>query len=278
MNQNPSLPWRMPHLIRISVLLHLAALFIIALAPSHWTSALAIVAANHAVLTLTGLWPRSTWLGPNWTMLPQACAERNEIALTIDDGPNPEVTPKVLGLLDRYGVKATFFCIGEHAARHPQLCKNIVARGHAVENHSQHHRHNFSMMGMRGLLREISAGQETLAMITGRRPQFFRAPAGLRNPFLDPVLARLGLRLAAWTRRGFDTRTGDAQAVAARLLKDLRPGAILLVHDGNCAFTAAGTPVILDALPIVLDAAARTGLRFVTLSTALQSTYDYPAR
>jgi peptidoglycan-N-acetylglucosamine deacetylase len=261
--------WRMPYLVRFSILVHTAALLAMVLAPRYWPMALAAIVANHVVLTLGGLWPRSTWLGPNWTALPPASAARMEIALTIDDGPDPAVTPKVLDLLDHYGVKATFFCIGERAARHSDLCRQIAQRGHAVENHSQHHRHHFSLMGMRKLLREIEAGQATLASITGQRPRFFRAPAGLRNPFLDPVLTRLGLRLATWTCRGFDTRTGMAETVAARLLKGLRPGAILLVHDGNCALTAAGTPVVLDVLPIILDRAAQAGLRFVTLPEAL---------
>lgn len=275
---NPALQWRMPHLVRISLLLHALALPAIALAPRHWPWVLAVIAANHALLTLVGLWPRSTWLGPNWTELPPACAARRQVALTIDDGPHPTVTPQVLDLLDRYGVRATFFCIGDHAARHPELCREIVARGHAVENHSQRHRHNFSVTGSAGLLKEIGAAQDTLGAITGRRPQFFRAPAGLRNPFLDPVLARLGLRLAAWSRRGFDTRRGDPRQVADRLLRGLRPGAILLVHDGNCALTSTGTPVILDVLPIVLDAAAGAGLHFITLATALQTCHDQPVR
>jgi peptidoglycan/xylan/chitin deacetylase (PgdA/CDA1 family) len=270
MNRQSTARWRMPWLIRITFALHAAALAALAIDLDRWPWALAAIAANHAMLTLTGLWPRSTWLGPNWTSLPKACAARNEIALTIDDGPHPEVTPKVLDLLDRYKVKATFFCIGVNAGRYPELCRNIAERGHAVENHSQHHRHHFSVMGMAGLMREIGAGQDTLAAITGRRPLFFRAPAGLRNPFLDPVLSRLGLRLAAWTRRGFDTRTGDADAVARRLMKDLRAGDILLLHDGNCARTASGVPVVLEVLPILLEAASRAGLRFVTLPAALE--------
>lgn len=270
--------WRMPVLVRITFLLHAAALPALAFAPRHWPIVLALIAANHLVLTLTGLWPRSTWLGANWTSLPAACRARGEIALTIDDGPDPAVTPRVLDLLDLHGVRATFFCIGEQAARHPDLCREIVARGHVIENHSQHHRHHFSLMGRVGLLREIGAAQDTLLSITGRRPRFFRAPAGLRNPFLDPVLARLGLRLAAWSRRGYDTRHGDPQQVARRLLQGLRPGAILLVHDGHCALTDAGQPVVLEVLPILFDAAKRAGLRFITLDNALQSCHDHTDR
>jgi peptidoglycan/xylan/chitin deacetylase (PgdA/CDA1 family) len=175
----------------------------------------------------------------------------------------------LLDLLDRYDVRATFFCIGEKAARYPELCRDIVRRGHTIENHSQHHRHYFAMMNRSGFLRELEAAQATLTAITGRPPLFFRAPAGLRNPFLDPVLTKLDLRLASWSARGFDTQVNDAARVSRRLLHDLRPGAILLLHDGNAARTSAGTPVILDVLPTVLTAAKTAGLRFVTLTAAL---------
>ena len=174
-----------------------------------------------------------------------------------------------LDLLDQYAVKATFFCIGKKAERHPDLCREIVRRGHAIENHSQHHRHHFSLMGTHGMMRELQAAQDTLTAITGQRPLFFRAPAGLRNPFLDPVLARLGLRLASWSVRGFDTRIGDAGRVKNKLLRGLRAGAILLLHDGNAARTSAGHPVILDVLPAILESAAAARLRWVTLRHAI---------
>ena len=124
-------------------------------------------------------------------------------------------------------------------------------------------------MGPRGFARELKAAQNTLTTITGQRPQFFRAPAGLRNPFLDPVLNRLGLQLATWSVRGFDTRIGDAERVKEKLMQGLRAGAILLVHDGNAARSADGRPVILDVLPALLESAATASLRFVTLRQAL---------
>ena len=257
-------------LLRLTLLLHLAMAAALLVQPSAWRWVLAAFAANHLLLTLAGLWPRCNWLGPNWTRLPAASARRGEIALTIDDGPDPEVTPAVLDLLDRLQVKATFFCIGENARRHPALCREIVARGHDVQNHSERHRHNFSMLGPRGYRRELEAAQDSLFSITGCRPQFFRAPAGLRNPFLGPVLEHMGLRLAAWTRRGYDTRSGDAAVVSRRLLPAVRPGAILLLHDGNCARSAAGVPVILDVLPGLAGQASASGLHFVTLSHALR--------
>ena len=256
-------------LIKGSVGLHAGAALGLALQPESWPWALGLLAADHAVLTAAGLWPRSKLLGPNWTRLPTPAVARGEIAITIDDGPDPEVTPGVLELLDRHSASATFFCIGERAQCHAALCSKIVRAGHAIENHSQHHRHNFSLLGPRGLLREIEAAQRSLTEITGRAPRFFRAPAGLRNPFLDPVLAKLDLQLASWTRRGFDTRVGDATAVSARLLNGLAAGDILLLHDGHAARGIDGRPVILDALASVLAAIHRAGLRPVTLLSAL---------
>ena len=261
--------WRPTLLIWASIVLHLLCLLWLIAAPAHWPWSLGAVAANHALLTLLGLWPRSRWLGANCTRLPDAAVAQKQWALTIDDGPDPAVTPRVLDILDRHGAKATFFCIGDKAARHPELCRDIVHRGHAIENHTQHHRHTFALLGLTALTREIQAAQTTLAGITGRTPAFFRAPAGIRSPLLDPVLSKLGLRLVAWTRRGFDTRVSNAATVSRRLLRNLEPGAILLLHDGNSARSPQGLPVILEVLPTLLEAAAASGLRTVTLAEAL---------
>lgn len=266
--EHPPRPWRPTPFVLASIALHAAALAALAWRAHWWPGVLALLGVNQAVLTLLGLLPRSRWLGPNLSRLPAAAAARREIALTIDDGPDPAVTPAVLDILDRHQVRATFFCIGERAQRHPQLCREIVERGHAVENHSHSHRHSFAFMGRRGFRRELLQAQEALVAITGRRPVFFRAPAGLRNPLLDPVLHELGLRLASWTRRGFDTRVADPEVLLRRLADDLRPGDILLLHDGNAARTATGEPAILQVLPRLLAQAAAAGLRPVTLQAA----------
>jgi peptidoglycan/xylan/chitin deacetylase (PgdA/CDA1 family) len=101
-------------------------------------------------------------------------------------------------------------------------------------------------------------------------PVFFRAPAGLRNPFLEPVLARLGLTLASWSVRGFDTNTRNPALIEKRLQDGLRAGAILLVHDGNAALTVEGKPVILSVLPAILKLARTRGFRAVTLREAVR--------
>ncbi len=258
--------WRPTRLIKASALLTLAEGAALAVRPDLWPWVLSVFVANHLALAFAGFWPQCDWVGSNWASLPPAAARRGEVAITIDDGPDPDVTPAVLDMLDHYGVKATFFCIGERAKQYPELCRQISARGHGVENHTMIHRHNFSMLGLGGFLSELEAAQATLTAITGFPPSFFRAPAGLRNPLLDPVLARLGLQLASWTRRGFDTREGNPKVVLAKLLDGLKGGDILLLHDGNAARTGQGKPVILEVLPPLLDAIAGAGLKPVTLA------------
>jgi peptidoglycan/xylan/chitin deacetylase (PgdA/CDA1 family) len=262
--------WHSSWLIRISILVHILLIGFVILYPEFWLYALLVFILNHLVITITGLLPRSHWLGSNWTRLPEWSANRNEIALTIDDGPEPEVTPQVLDMLDRYQVKATFFCIGRRANLYPELTKEIVQRGHEVGNHSQRHHHNFSLSGTRGITREVAKAQETLTNITGVVPKFFRAPAGLRNMFLAPVLSRLNLQLAHWSIRAYDTNVKNQEKVSTKLLSGLKPGAILLLHDGNAARTKSGEPMILAVLPKLIEAAKQQNLRFVTLTQAAE--------
>ncbi len=258
--------WPMPGFVKASVGVHLLAATAAFVAPPLAGWALAGIAANHLALVAAGLLPRCSLLGPNLTRLDAAAAARGEIALTIDDGPDPQVTPALLDQLDALGIRATFFCIAERAQRNPELTRRIAARGHSVQNHSHHHRHDFSLSGPRRIASEIAGAQQILAELSGRAPVWFRAPAGLRNPFLDPVLHRLGLRLASWTRRGFDTRESDPQRVLARLTQRLAGGDILLLHDGHAARGAgSGRPVLFDVLPALADAARAAGLRWVVL-------------
>jgi peptidoglycan-N-acetylglucosamine deacetylase len=264
-------PWRPAPFILFSAALHVAALVVLLVAWRWWPVLLAVIAIDHLAIMAAGLWPRSTLQGPNVVTLPDDAAARREVAITIDDGPDPAVTPQVLQALALHGAKATFFCIGERAARHPELCRAIVAAGHQIENHGQRHPTLASLMGVRGWRAEIEAAQQTLASITGRPPRFYRAVAGLRNPFLDPVLHRLGLRLATWSARGFDTRCTDPHKVLARLLARTRPGAILLLHDGHAARTPGGTAVIVEVLPLLLRELRERRLHPVTLSQAFAS-------
>ena len=260
--------WRPAPFILVSIYLHAGAILMMLVEPLHWRWALAVVLFNYALVCTAGLWPRSTLLGANLVRLPATAVQRGEIALTFDDGPDEEVTPQVLAILARHHVSATFFCIGEKASAHVEICRNIVAQGHTIENHGQRHRNYAALSGIDGWKREVGQAQDTLERITGRRPQFFRALAGLRNPFLDPVLQQFGLHLASWTRRGYDTRCNNADTVLARLIHKLDAGDILLLHDGNAARTPSGNPVVVEVLPRLLAELAARNLNPVPLSTS----------
>jgi peptidoglycan-N-acetylglucosamine deacetylase len=282
--------WRAAPLIRGSVALHVAATAAALIRTHAWPWALSAVVADHVLLTAAGLWPRSGWLGPNWTHLPApmsaaatcgaagaemaaagARAQANTaVAITIDDGPDPEVTPRVLDLLDAHGARATFFCIGKRVAEHPALARAIADRHHEIGNHSHRHLKRFSLLGLRGIGKEIGLAQQAILDATGERPRFFRAPAGLRNPLLEPVLAREGLQLVSWTRRGFDTVNRNAPAVLSRLTRRLQGGDILLLHDGHAARCATGMAVILEVLPPLLNRLAAARLTPITLRSALE--------
>ena len=265
----PAGRWHPNAFMRFTLILHAVAAGMVVVIPGFWHWSVLAVGLNQLILIVAGLWPKSDLLGPNWTRLPASAVARGEVSITIDDGPDPEITPRVLDLLDRYDAKASFFCIADKAQQYPELCREIVSRGHSIENHSLRHRVDFAFSGYRGFLREISEAQEVLARVSGSRPLFFRAPFGIRNPILEPVLSRFELQLASWTRRGFDTRDQDPERVGQRLLRDLAAGDILLLHDANAARTSDGEAMILRVLPSVLEAIREARLHSVTLRNAL---------
>jgi peptidoglycan/xylan/chitin deacetylase (PgdA/CDA1 family) len=257
---DPPVPrtFRSTPFLRLSWAAHGLGAAALVVAPGGWRVVVAALLANHAVIGASGMWPKSRLLGPNLVRLP--VSPEAKVALTFDDGPDPQVTPAVLDILDSHRAKATFFSIGRRVEAHPALAAEVLARGHAVENHSYNHPNTFAFGATRSMEREVLGAQDAIERATGRRPRLFRAPAGIRNPWLEPCLAKAGLSLVSWTRRGFDTVSRDAEAVTRRLLRGLRAGDILLLHDGGGARNAAGRPVVLETLPRVLDELASRGL------------------
>jgi peptidoglycan/xylan/chitin deacetylase (PgdA/CDA1 family) len=218
-------------------------------------STLALLVLDHVVLTAAGLCPRCNLLGPNITRLPEQARRQGMIAITIDDGPDPLVTPQVLDMLRDADATASFFLIARKAEQYPALVARIAGEGHSVENHSWSHSHTFAFSGPRRFRAEIGRAQQSLARLSGEEPRFFRAPAGMRNPLLQPVLSDLGLPLTSWTRRGFDTVKGDPRTVL----------------DGHAALAPDGRAVILSVLPQLLGSCRRRGLQPVSLKRAMQA-------
>ncbi len=157
---------------------------------------------------------------------------RREVWLTIDDGPDPADTPRLLDLLAARGAHATFFVIGENAARHPELIRAIAAAGHEVAHHTHTHPLAWFWCASPGRVgRELDAGMAAL-QAAGVRPGRFRPPAGIKNPWLAPSLRVRGLTAVGWSARGLERQSHDAEEVAHRVLRGLAPGAILLLHEG----------------------------------------------
>jgi peptidoglycan/xylan/chitin deacetylase (PgdA/CDA1 family) len=189
-----------------------------------------VLALSHMLLLYPTLRPNAQWLG---TVVTRFATDRNEVWLTIDDGPT-EDTSAVLDLFDAHDVKATFFLKGTLAERQPRLARAIVGRGHSIANHSQTHPSgSFWCLLPKRIDAEIELCNQTLASITGITPRWFRAPVGHKNPAVHPALARRGMRLIGWSARGFDAVVSDPRQILAGILPKLTPGAIIVLHQGR---------------------------------------------
>ena len=194
-----------------------------------WQVGLPLLMATHLPFCWGTLWPQSRLFCPVLTRLPTA---QRAVWLTIDDGPSTQ-TLAMLELLDRHDAKATFFVVGERAASHPELVREIVRRGHGVGNHSATHpAYWFWALPPRRMRLEIERTQSILEGITGAPPHWFRAVVGMSNPFVASVLKRAGLTRVAWNARGFDGVVADPARVVAGIERRLGPGAIVLMHEG----------------------------------------------
>lgn len=175
------------------------------------------------------------------------CRSTGGRVLTIDDGPHPEDTPRVLDILDQFGCKAVFFVVGERVRRYPELAREIVRRGHELGNHTMTHPQAWMWcLGPWRTRREIADCQRVIEEVTGQRPRWFRAPVGHRNAFTHPFAAAMGLKVVAWSRRGFDTVERDLGKMVKAFCDDPRGDDVLLLHEG--------TPVAVELLTRVLEA------------------------
>jgi peptidoglycan/xylan/chitin deacetylase (PgdA/CDA1 family) len=215
-----------------------------------WKTGLAALVLTHGAVLWSTFNPRSQLFCPALVRLPGAAPQ---VWLTIDDGPSDDTLP-ILDLLEAHGAKATFFLVGERARARPELVREIVRRGHGIGNHSDSHPQTaFWRLGPGALEAEIAANQRTLAEIAGTAPRWFRSVVGHTNPFIGPVLARHGLTRVAWSARGFDGVSCTPEQVLARIEPDLKPGVIVLLHEG----AAHGHNVeILRRVLVALDARA----------------------
>lgn len=195
--------------------------------------ALAPIFLSHVFLLYATLVPNCQWFGPVFRSFDTT---EPEIWLTIDDGPSVAHTPALLDLLERFQARATFFLIGKNAEQYPHLVTEILTHGHEIANHTYTHPSgSFWIAGPGRTAAEIDLCAELLRTVPERPAHFFRAPAGLKNIFVHPELNRRGLALIGWTVRGLDTVLRDPAKVANRIVRNIKPGAIVVLHEGRRA-------------------------------------------
>ena len=220
----------------------------------------AVLYTGGTVFMLTLLFdPRSRWLVDNQVEVP--CDGHPCVALTFDDGPSPDITPRVLAILREKNANATFFVVGRQVERNPGLVRQASSEGHVIGNHTFSHPPLFCFLTPRRLREEIDRAQETIFRATGVTPRHFRSPVGLRHPLLALALDRASLRLVLWRLRTYDTRALTPDELCRRILEQVRPGAIVLLHDRP----GPGSSAMLTALPDVIDRLRARGYEFVTV-------------
>jgi peptidoglycan/xylan/chitin deacetylase (PgdA/CDA1 family) len=232
-------------------------------------------------------WPERAWLGVSLVLgasfafglfgalslrsgiwcraLSRGAPAGGRVALTYDDGPDPRSTPPLLDLLEERGVRAAFFCVGARVRAHPELALRMAEAGHELGNHSDEHSHWTNFFPGRRLAREVQRCQESVRAATGRVPRFFRPPFGLTNHATGPVARELGLEVIGWQVRGLDLPGSAPERVAQRVLAGLRPGGVVLLHDGD-----REPELVVGATRALLDGLEERGLRAVPLGELLE--------
>ena len=219
------------------------------------------------------LLPPAVWAGYAWGShaLTLASAWRGprlsgKAALTFDDGPDAAPTPRVLDVLAAHGIKASFFLIGERAAREPALARRIAEEGHDLGNHTWSHR-SLWLSGPRETARQVGQGHAAIAEAAGAAPRFFRPPWGMTNLALFPLLRRLRTPCVFWTLQTEGRRPAAGALQIERARRRTRGGAILDLHDAD-GVPGAGAR-LLEALPGMIAAIRSLGLSLVPLRELL---------
>lgn len=189
------------------------------------------------------------------------------VALTFDDGPNPGATPSILDTLAREGVPAAFFVLGKAAERWPELVHRAARDGHQVGSHGYAHR-KLHLRTPSDVRRDLELGTWAIERACGVRPRFFRAPHGFRSPWVTPIARSLGQRTVGWTLGVWDSDRPGVDEIVERVLDGVRPGAIVLLHDGDGYDPEGDRVQTALALPAIIEGLRRRGYGFGRLPGA----------
>ncbi len=223
-------------------------------------------AAGLGTVALGVFHPRVPLFGP---VISRGPAGGKAVALTFDDGPHPDFTPKVAELVGRAGGKATFFCVGRQVERHPEIAAALARDGHALENHTHSHDLLGHLFSAAKLAEDLQRCQTALTSATGRAPRYYRPAVGIRNPPVHQAARAVGLPVVTWSlapRDGARPLTADR---TRRLVDAARDGEILVLHDGTLSENTALRGATLQHLPLLLDGLRARGFALVTLQALL---------
>lgn len=220
-----------------------------------------------------GAWAYGTY-EPNSPLFGRAIgrgSRRERVAyLTFDDGPNPGATEPIVEALAAEGVPAAFFMVGEHVRRFPAIARRVAGAGHEVGNHTLRHT-KLHVQGPRRIREELERAHEIITGVTQRAPRCFRAPHGYRNPFVSRATRRLGYTVFGWTFGVWDSDPRvPAEEIRARVRRKLRPGAIILLHDGDGYAPDGDRRRTTAALPGIIADARAAGYTFRPLADLLR--------
>jgi peptidoglycan/xylan/chitin deacetylase (PgdA/CDA1 family) len=211
--------------------------------------------------------PRVELFGP---VLARGPENRREVALTFDDGPHPDFTPRIARALEGRGVRGTFFCVGERVEQHPGVARALAEGGHQLENHTFRHGIGADLFSARRLTADLERCQAALAAVSGRRPGYYRPAVGVRNPAVHSAARRTSLQVVTWTLAARDGARALTPERARALAHRCEGGEILALHDGTLSGRAALREATVGSLEVLLAALAERGLAAVTLSHLLR--------
>lgn len=189
------------------------------------------------------------------------------VALTFDDGPNPDATPAILDALKARGVKATFFILGRHAEQWPDLVRRVADEGHGVANHGYFHR-KLHFKSPAYVRRDLELGTQAIERAANVHPRLFRAPHGFRSPWVTAIARSLGQRTVGWSLGVWDSDRPGAEVIAQRTIDGAKPGSILLLHDGDGYDSRGDRMQTARAVPLIVDSLLASGYRFDLLDAA----------
>jgi peptidoglycan-N-acetylglucosamine deacetylase len=201
-----------------------------------------------------------------FTVVHRVPTNEKVVALTFDDGPHPTFTPEILSALRKHHVKATFFMIGQRMEQYPDIVKDVIADGNAIGNHTFTHPKNIEADSRAQVVRELNGCESVIEKMTGKPTHIFRPPKGLVDGTVVTTAEEEGYQTILWTVSADHHDAPTPQLMAARVLKRIRPGAIILAHDG----TFPSRTKDVAATPLIIEELQKRGYRFVTVPELLE--------